>query len=659
VRGADDRGALPLDAVTLACLTGTFAFIVYTRTLLPGVDLGDTGGFQAAVLWPETSARQAYPLYYALARPMVLALSAANPARGLNLFSAICAGLAVGLLTFISGIVVRSAVAGAAAGLLLAFSYTFWTQAVIAEVYALHLALIAVCLIALHAYAARPSATRLVIFFASYALSFGNHLTMILLLVPFAIFLVQVHPAPRELMRPRTIALALAVAMGGALLYAPNFLFIWTNIDAPSKWTERVSMFWFDTTKADWRATMMLGVAGDQLGNRLAMWMWDARQQFGVAGLVIAAIGAIRLWWISRPWAVLAWSAYAISTAFAVTYNVGDTHVFFLPGHLLTAFAVAAAVAPGAAVRRVRFAAPALRVTRVIGMAAVLLYAGWGAWDTWPAVDRHRDRRADVLVARIAAGVNDTNAVVLSEMDWQSENALLYSARHERRDLAWTRLAEVMLHLPYFVRDNQEIGRDVVLTAGAAASVEAAYASTYPMVRDETPAAARLSDIAQRLPRGAPYVLCLLTPAPGDRLDAADFDAALAVLSGNDRINRSAAAYQVWAGVTGEQPAHHVESNRPFRESLSIVGDPFTVRIDSWLPFDTFRRGGFGHVLRGHQHLLTIERGVSLVWFDNDGAPVITYAASVYAPAPRFRIVGQTPQQVAAGSGAILKRESP
>ena len=69
------------------------AFWAYTRTLLPGVDLGDTGGFQAAVLWPENSARRAYPLYYTLATPFIRAVSQDNPARGLNLFSAIWAAI--------------------------------------------------------------------------------------------------------------------------------------------------------------------------------------------------------------------------------------------------------------------------------------------------------------------------------------------------------------------------------------------------------------------------------------------------------------------------------------------------------------------------------------------------------------------------------------
>src|ERR1041384_7615380 len=104
-------------AVIAAAVVATLAFWAYTRTLLPGVDLGDTGGFQAAVLWPYVSARQAYPLYFALAKPFVHALSAAHPARGLNLFSAVWAAVAVGGLAWITGAVAGSTIAGIVAGL--------------------------------------------------------------------------------------------------------------------------------------------------------------------------------------------------------------------------------------------------------------------------------------------------------------------------------------------------------------------------------------------------------------------------------------------------------------------------------------------------------------------------------------------------------------
>ena len=72
------RQSVRADRIAAAAIVATVAFWAYTQTLLPGDDLGDTGGFQAAVLWPATSARQAYPLYYGLAKPFVGMLSAAT-----------------------------------------------------------------------------------------------------------------------------------------------------------------------------------------------------------------------------------------------------------------------------------------------------------------------------------------------------------------------------------------------------------------------------------------------------------------------------------------------------------------------------------------------------------------------------------------------------
>jgi hypothetical protein len=639
-----------LAAGTVAVVTATVAFAVYARTLLPGVDLGDTGGFQAAVLWPETSARQGYPLYYTLARPFVLALSPANPARGLNLFSAVSAAAAVGLLAFIASLLARSLAAGAAAGLLLAFSYTFWSQAIIAEVYALHLALVALCLIALYAYAARPTTVRLAAFFAVYAISFGNHLSMLLLLVPFGVFVALVHPRRRELLRPQIVALAIAIACAAACVYVPGLLSVWRHIDAPASWSDRLATFWFDTTKADWREAMVFGIGGRELGGRVSMWLWDARQQFGLAGLALALAGLVRLWTLARAWAVLLTLAYVASTTFAFSYNVGDPHVFFLPGHFMTALAIGAALAPPSG-SRVRAASHLLA-------ALVLAYAGWRAWDTWPRADRHADRRADALVARVTAGVDERQSVLLSGLDWQSENALLYATRFERADVAWTRLADVMPHLPYFVRDNHRLGRDVVLTAHAAAQVVAAYGPYFPLFQDPVPAAPTLEAAVAAIPAGTPFLLALLTPN-SDPFDADDFQRAYATLTGGRAVARDSARYQIWAGLAGDAPTFSRQSQRPFRETISILGDPFSVHLDAWLPFDTFRRGGFGRVLRGREPVLTIERGVSLVWFEADGSPRVAYSAGLYAPKPRFRIPASVPQQASGIPNAILGTAAP
>jgi hypothetical protein len=390
---------------------------------------------------------------------------------------------------------------------------------------------------------------------------------------------------------------------------------------------------------------MVLGIRGDQLADRFGMWWFDARQQFGVAGLGLAVVGAVRLWMMSRPWATLVTVAYAINTAFAFTYNVGDTHVFYLPGHLFTALAAGVALAPP--VGRAFMARPTrtmkVRATHVIAL-VVLLYAGWRGWDTWPAIDRHDDRRAEALVTRLTLGVNQQNAVLVTDLNWQLENALLYFTRHQRRDIAWVRLPDVMLHFPFLVRDNEAISRDIVMDSYAAGDVTGAYGPLFPLQPDPLLPAADLGETVARLPPGTPYVLCVLTPPREEHLDPALFAMTLAALTQGHVPAASNGSYQLIAGLSGEAPLVTRFSDRPFRAEFRLLDDPFTVRMEAWLPSDTFRRAGFGHVLRGREHALILERGVNLVWFDRDARPSPPlYAASLYAPGPRYRISSVSP----------------
>ena len=627
-----------------AVVVATLAFIAYSRTLLPGVDMGDTGGFQAAVLWPDVSARQAYPLYYGLAKPFVNTVSAANPARGLNLFSAIFGAAAVGLLTLLCSLVTASVAAGIAAGVLLAFSYTFWSQAIIAEVYTLHLTLVLVCGLALYTYSLQPSRARLAVFFAVYAFAFGNHLSMILLFVPFTVFLLQVTPERRTLFASTTVGLAIAIAALGVLQYWPNFQATWYTVNGPVAWSDRFATFWFDTTKTDWRETMVLGVPGDQLASRAGMWWFDARQQFGLVGLLLAAIGAARLLMISRPWVTLVILAYAINTLFAFTYNVGDTHVFYLPSHLFTAFAAGAALGRSAGWERSagsKRTRPALHIAATI---VVITYAGWRAWDTWPAIDRHDDRRAEALVTRMALGVNPQTGVLVTNLNWQLENALLYYSRWQRRDIPWVRLPDVELHFPLLVRDNEAISRDIVLDSYSAREIVSAFGPLFPVQPDPLRVSPDLLEEISGLPPGTPYVLCVLTPPREEHLDPQMLKVAVDLLTANHAPLASASSYQVMAGLVGERPLVTRSADRPFRVDFRLLDEPFTVRMESWLVFDTFRRAGFGHVIRGRDHVLTVERGVSLVWFDrNARASTPVYAASLYAPGERYRISSVSP----------------
>jgi hypothetical protein len=396
---------------------------------------------------------------------------------------------------------------------------------------------------------------------------------------------------------------------------------------------------------------MVLGVRGDQLTSRVGMWWFDARQQFGIAGLVLAAIGAVRLWTISRPWATLVTLGYAINTLFAFTYNVGDTHVFYLPSHLFAALAAGMAVAQSAGrsggSHRTR---PFLQIVAVLAIA----FAGWRAWDTWPAIDRHDDRRAEALVARLALGVNPQTSLLVTNVNWQLENALLYYTRWERRDIPWVRLPDVELHFPLLVRDNEAISRDLVLDRYSAREVVSAFGPLFPMHPDPIRASSDLMEEISRLPPATPYVLCVLTPPREETLDPQMLETTIRTLTGGTRDPRSAPraggigpggpAYQVMAGLTGEAPLITRAEDHPFRQGFRLLDDAFIVRMESWLPSDTFRRAGFGRVIRDREHVLTLERGINLVWFDRNARPSnAVYAASIYAPGERYRISSVSP----------------
>ena len=295
-----------------------------------------------------------------------------------------------------------------------------------------------------------------------------------------------------------------------------------------------------------------------------------------------------------------------------------------------------------------------------MGIAAVVvcLYVGWRAWDTWPAIDRHNDRRAEALVTRLTLGVNPQTAVLVTDLNWQLENALLYYSRWQRRDIPWVRLPDVEPHFPFLVRDNEAISRDIVMDSYSARDVVAAFGSLFQVQPDPVRTSPDLLDEISRLARGTPYVLCVLTPPREEHLDPAVLRAALDMLTHGNRPSRAgsaasragsaeggpAGAYELIAGLVGEAPIITRSADYPFRQQFRLLDDPFTVRMESWLPSDTFRRAGFGHVIRGHEHVLILERGVNLVSFDRNAQPSAPiYAASLYAPGERYRISSVSP----------------
>jgi len=624
-----------------AALLAAIAFGLYFSTLLPGQDLGDTASFQAIAGERVLTPRQGYPLYFAVAGAFVRALPD-NPARATNLASAVEAALAIGVIVLVGAELGGTLVAGVVAGLLLAGSYTFWSQAVIAEVYSLHALVVSLCLLALLRWGRQPSTGRLALFFALYALGFGNHLQSILLLPAFALFLLVSAPGgPASILRPRVVVLALSIAALGALPYTWNFATLYFEPNHPP-FADQVKTFWFDVTKTDWRSNMVATIPWSMLDDRFAMYWFDLRQQVGVAGAVGAAAGLGLLFRTSWRLGLLVLTAWLGNWAFAFTYNVGDTHVFYLPSHIFVA--LAAGCGAGWLWHALRWhlakRSPAGRpAPAVLALASALLvaYPAWRAWDTYPAMDRSTDTSPTDFLDRLTAGITGDRAIFARDIMWQLHNGLDYYDKHTKPSLPMLDGPQSLLYFPLVVWDNAALGRDVVMTDGAAAAVRAAYGSLLPIERDPLVSAPRLGEQVAALPVGTPYVLGVIESYPETPLDMADMAVVAARLGipGGFPTSR----YAVVAGKIGAPPVLRLEAARPFRVTARLAGRSVDARIECWLPADTIRRMGFGHVIVDRRHVLTLDRGASLVALDPTGRPALAaWAGGLLAPQPRWVI---------------------
>ena len=446
-----------------------------------------------------------------------------------------------------------------AAALLFAGSYTFWSQAVIAEVYALHLLLVASTLLLLLRWSRDPTHRRLCWFFAVYAVAFGNHLSMILLLPAYTTFLVASAPGGWRSLLSRRIVLAAAAAVTlGALQYAWNFSALWREVVPPAGFGEALRTFWFDVTKTDWRETMVLEVPAAVMSERLRMYAFDLAQQFGWVPPLAAAAGLVHLARTNWRRAALLVLIFATTITFALGYNVGDAYVFFLPSHLAVALLAAVGL-----VAWQRAIGPRLRP---LVPGAFLALATWNIVGNYPALDRSADGRPTAVLTAMAEGLSDRNALLMTDMNWQLQNGLTYFGQYARPEVLHTWLPEVLLYAPALIRDNHSVGREIFATERAAGQLAAAYGPLFRI--EQTRTVPTLEAVVGSLPVGTRYVLCVLKPTREFDIDYGDVDRAIRRLTGGSAPAVTGQDYVALAGRVGTAPVFFQGSNDPFRRRL-------------------------------------------------------------------------------------------
>lgn len=192
------------------------SFLAYIFTLTPSLFWGDSPELAASAYTLGIAHPSGYPLYTLIGKIFTL-IPVGTVAYRLNLMSAFFAALAVSVVYFIALKLAKSRTAGVLSALTFAFSYTFWSQATIAEVYTLNVFFIALLILLLLKWKENPEPKWLYAFSFLFGLGMTNHLSLILIFPACLYFIIANNN--KKILHPRKLCIMTALFAAGLLIY--------------------------------------------------------------------------------------------------------------------------------------------------------------------------------------------------------------------------------------------------------------------------------------------------------------------------------------------------------------------------------------------------------------------------------------------------------
>jgi hypothetical protein len=469
--------------------------VVYLLTMAPGLTWAnrgaDGGDLITAAATGGVPHPSGYPTYLLVAR-LFQFLPLGTLAFRTNLMSAFFATLTAVLLADLSRRAVAdspriSRIAGLLAGLGFGLSPLLWSQAVITEVYTLHIFFVALILWLM---ASRqevllsPNVKCLDLAWLDrlggliFGLALGNQITVIFLL-PFwlihGLFKEQDgHTAysPRhlrslpDLIRWRSLARRVPWLLFGLSIYLT--IPLRARSDSPVIWGNPVDwdgLWWLVSGSLYQDRVFQLGL--EYVWPRLRTWAGMLQNQFGLPGLAVGFYGLFygrikrKSFYLLTGWITLAYSVFAIG------YNSSDSYTLLLPAFL--AFALWFGL--GCATLLEQIAGKPWRnwgLPVVIGLLAILILVNTGI--NYTSVDASDARVAETFVETVFAAAPD-DAIIFTLED-RDTFALWYHhyALGERQDVAV--LVQPHLSYAWYQRTLENVYPDLILPDGGALSPE-------------------------------------------------------------------------------------------------------------------------------------------------------------------------------------------
>jgi len=277
-----------LDAAAVG-LPALICLGIYIYTLAPTTVPGDSSEFIASIHVLGIPHPTGYPLYMLLGKIFESVIPFGSVAYRVNLFSAVCAAVMVGLLSLLTLKVTGNRAAAMIAGFVGGLNESAWSHAVLAETYCLHGVLVMLLFFALLNWEQRR--TWRAVTWLALAIGFGldNHRSFLFIATPALLAVVALH-------RPIKWQGLLKAVVAGA---APLLVYLYIPIRAAAKpitnWGNACTWgnFWYHVMA---KAYMHLVLARTLASTLHRAWNFIYSQStISWPGILIALAGAVLL----------------------------------------------------------------------------------------------------------------------------------------------------------------------------------------------------------------------------------------------------------------------------------------------------------------------------------------------------------------------------
>ncbi len=444
-------------------LAALFSFVLYLRTLAPSVLYYDRPiAFDSAMLQAEAAALgighpTGYPTYMMLTH-LFTRLPGVEPAYGANLASAAYAALAVAMLFAVALRLSGRILAAAIGSLAFAVSGTFWSQAVIAEVYTLNVLFVSLTVLTLLIWRDTRRDRYLLLAAFLAGLSLTHHLTSGLLIPAGLLFVLAAER--RKLLERRLIVRGIGVFLLGLLpfLYLP----IRASMGAPLDETHPTTLGRFLLLVTGWSYAIATPeekarcatspLVSEGFGDRMQLFAGHLLGEFSIVLMLLGALGILSLILADKPAAILLGTLFIGCLAHVLFYlerGIEDFAVFLIPAYAV--FGVCISIGIGFLqtwMERLAADLPVFRRASTIALTvlafAIILV---GVPDEYAQQDRSRDTEGRRTIEAVVENT-EPNSTVLHH---RSPLWYMVVVEERRQDLrlvdpfctSWTRFDDV------------------------------------------------------------------------------------------------------------------------------------------------------------------------------------------------------------------------